>query len=238
MRPGWHGASQGLALGLLLVVGCGRNGPADSAVRGSAEAPPAGLAYVPPPPGSYELPPIQPAVDGKVLDADGTARRLSDYMNGRDVLLSFVYLNCSDATGCPLATANFHLIQQDLEADPRLSGRVRLITLSFDPKRDTPEAILRHRGPEYLATPWQERDWALLTTASWDDLQPILDGFGQTVVPELDESGQPTGNFSHVLKVYLVDRQKRVRNIYSSSYLHPALAVNDLKTLLLEEESG
>jgi cytochrome c peroxidase len=154
------------------------------------------------------------------------------------VLLSFVYLNCSDATGCPLATANFHMIQQDLEADPQLAGRVRLITLSFDPTRDTPEAMLRHRGPEYLETPWQERDWALLTTGSWQDLQPILDGFGQTVVPELDESGQPTGNFSHVLKVFLVDRQQRVRNIYSSSYLHPALAVNDLKTLLMEEGRG
>ena len=72
-----------------------------------------GLDYVPPAPGSYALPPIQAAADGSVVDADGATRRLFDYLGDRHVLLSFVYTNCSDAQGCPLATAIFHLIESE-----------------------------------------------------------------------------------------------------------------------------
>ena len=39
----------------------------------------------------------------------------------------------------------------------------------------------------------------------------------------------------HVLKVFLIDRKRRVRNIYNSNYVHPAIALADLETLLMEE---
>jgi cytochrome c peroxidase len=241
-------------LGAAILVAAGCSGPAGdeksaassaTAAAGRAGAgnaaptePPPGLAYVPPPPGSYELPPIQAATDGAVLDADGTARRLFDYFEGTYVLLSFIYLNCADAKGCPLATANLHLVRQDLESDPTLKGQVRLISLSFDPARDTPEALLRHWGPDYLKTEWRARPWSLLTTRSRADLEPILDGYGQYIVREVDESGRETGDYSHVLKVFLIDRQKRVRNIYTSDYLHPAIAMGDLRTLVMEDSRG
>ena len=57
-------------------------------------------------------------------------------------------------------------------------------------------------------------------------------------MPEVDEEGRFTGNFTHVLKVFLVDRERQVRNIYSSEFLHPAVALNDIKTLLLEEDAA
>jgi cytochrome oxidase Cu insertion factor (SCO1/SenC/PrrC family) len=231
MRP----ASVGAAVLLLALAATGCSRTADAVREARSSEPPPGLEYVPPAPGTYELPPIQLAVDGRVLDADGTKRRLFDYLGDRYVLLSMIYLNCNDARGCPLAAASFHMIQQDLERDEALSGRVRLVSLSFDPDRDTPAAMRAHGAPDYLETPPEERTWSLLTTASQDDLRPILDGFGQTVIREVDEEGRETGGLAHVLKVFLVDRERRVRNIYSSSYLHPAIAINDLKTLLAEE---
>lgn len=127
------------------------------------------------------------------------------------------------------------MIQQNLENDPALSSQVRLISLSFDPERDTPEAMLRHWGNSYLEAPWDERLWSLLTTPARSELQPILDGFGQFIVREVDEQGRETGNLSHVLKVFLIDRERQVRNVYSTSFLHPAIAINDLKTLMMED---
>ncbi|MBP7145982.1 MAG: SCO family protein [Acidobacteria bacterium] len=234
-RAPWPAA----AAGALLVLGlcaCGAQPPLPSPA-GEA-APPAGLEYAPPAPGTYELPPIAPAVDGDVLDASGTRHRLFDYMGDRHVLLSFVYLHCRDARGCPLATANFHLIRQDIEADPELAQNVRLVTLSFDPERDTPAALREHGLPDGGSATAGGGTWSVLTTESRAAIEPILDGFGQTVVREIDETGKQTGDFSHVLKVFLVDRQHRVRNIYSSSYLHPAIALNDVRTLLLEEKNA
>ena len=39
----------------------------------------------------------------------------------------------------------------------------------------------------------------------------------------------------HILRVFLIDREGRIRNIYSSGTLDPRLVLADVKTLLLEE---
>lgn len=233
-RGAWRSAALS-ALCLALCAACGQTPTGTVNPEPVAETPPPGLEFVPPAPGTYELPVIQTTVDGTVLDADGAERRLFDYVGDRYVLLSFIYLNCTEAKGCPLANANLAMIRQDLEADPELASQVRLISLSFDPERDTPEAMLRHWGDSYLEAPWDERLWSLLTTPSRSELQPILDGFGQFIVREVDEQGRETGNLSHVLKVFLIDREHRVRNVYSTSFLHPAIAINDLETLVMED---
>ena len=46
--------------------------------------------------------------------------------------------------------------------------------------------------------------------------------------------GSQTDRFTHLLRVYLIDRDLQVRNIYSVSFLHPDILMNDLETLLLE----
>jgi len=44
-----------------------------------------------------------------------------------------------------------------------------------------------------------------------------------------------TGPVYHPLRVFLIDRDRRIRNIYSSGTLDPRLMLADVKTLLLEE---
>jgi len=41
----------------------------------------------------------------------------------------------------------------------------------------------------------------------------------------------------HILRVFLIDRDGRIRNIYSSATLDPRLVLADVKTLLLEEKT-
>ena len=77
--------------------------------------------------------------------------------------------------------------------------------------------------------------WTFLTTPSHSDLEPILDGYGQYVVREIDAEGRFTGDRSHMLKVFLIDRERRVRQIYSSDFLHPSIVINDVKTLMIED---
>ena len=76
-----------------------------------------------------------------------------------------------------------------------------------------------------------------LTTKSQTELQPILDAYQQTVVRDR-KSEDGKGKFSHILRVYLIDKQKQIRNIYNLSFLHPDILVNDVKTLLMEEEGA
>ena len=192
------------------------------------------LSYEAPAPGTYRLPPIMDAADGRVLRQDATPAKLFDLMGDRFVLLSFVYTRCTDVNGCPLAKAVFHLVRSRLKERPELAGAARLISISFDPGNDTPE-VMRAYGPQ---DDDRRVEWMLLTTRDRSDLEPILDGYGQYTLHEYDHSGEYTGEFAHLLRVFLIDRERRVRNIYSTGFLHPDILMNDLETLLLESVSG
>jgi protein SCO1/2 len=40
-----------------------------------------------------------------------------------------------------------------------------------------------------------------------------------------------------VLKVYLIDAGASVREIYSTAFLHPAVLLNDIRTLVAESDA-
>ena len=189
------------------------------------------LEFTAPEPGSYTLPALGSAADGKVLDTQGNALTLHSLMGDKVVLLSFIYSTCSDVNGCPLATAVLHKIKNRLKKEPELAEKLRLVTLSFNPEHDTPE-MMQHYAQEL-----QDKgvEWRFLTTQSEQDLQPILEHYKQNIQKVYDAQGQFTGTFSHILRVYLIDKNKQLRNIYSVAFLHPDTLINDIKTLLQAE---
>ncbi len=179
---------------------------------------------------SYRLPVIDKAADGEVLTTVNQPVHLHQLMGDKVVLLSFIYSTCSDVNGCPLATMVFHKINRRLQNEPELAGKLRLLTLSFNPEQDTPEAMR-----EYAQSFMNDKvDWQFLTTQSEQQLQPILDQYQQSIQKNYNEKGEFTGTFSHILRVYLIDTHKHVRNIYSVAFLHADTLINDVKTLLSE----
>jgi cytochrome c peroxidase len=225
----------GLALALLIAAGGAARAPEDEPPPDPVLAPSYGrLQFEPPAPGSYALPALGAAADGDVLDEEGHATRLHQLYDGKVVVLSFIYGACHDAKGCPLSLAVLNRVKMRFEADPELASASRLITMSFDPGRDTPEVMRAFRAgfrPE-------QADWRFLTTASTRELAPILEDYDQAIQAEYDEHGKTTGQFSHILRVFLIDRAKRIRNVYSSSFLDAGVILNDLRTLLLEETAA
>jgi cytochrome c peroxidase len=185
-------------------------------------------AYEPPAPGTYELPPIDTVGDHPVLDASGRATTLDAEIGDRIAVVSFIYGACAEVAGCPLSTAALHRLDRMLADDPVLARDVVLVTVSFDPERDTPSRLAAMRD---LHAP--RSDWRFLTTRDAAQLAPLLADFGQTAAKLRWEDGTWTGVFRHVLKVFLVDRQRRVRNVYSAGFLHSDLVLNDVRTVRL-----
>ncbi len=182
----------------------------------------------------YRLPVIGKAGDGQVLSVDHQSQQLHQLMGDKLVLLSFIYASCSDINGCPLATQVLHKISRQLQKRPELAGRVRLLTVSFNPVHDTPDKMRVYgQGLNDAGL-----DWQFLTTASERQLQPLLEGYPQNVEKIYDDQGRFTGTFSHLLRVYLIDTDRQIRNIYSVDFLKPDILIADIETLLNDRESS
>jgi protein SCO1 len=191
------------------------------------------MDFVPPAPGSYALQNIMPTPEGVVLDLDGKRKPLAAFTRDKVTLLSFIYTTCADPEGCPMAYEVFGALKKNILARPAWKNRVRFVSLSFDPLRDTP-AAMRHYGGSH-AKDDRGLKWYFLTTPTPRDLLPLLDGFGQDVRYAVDpKSGRTRRELSHVLKVFLIDKTAQVREIYTTSFLMPQVVMNDIETLLLE----
>jgi cytochrome oxidase Cu insertion factor (SCO1/SenC/PrrC family) len=192
----------------------------------------ADLLFTPPAPGTYVLPSLGPAADGDILDSQGKPHRLYDLIGPEKItVLSFIYTSCSDVNGCPLASYVLSRVQDRVLSKPPLADRVRLLSVSFDPAHDTP-AVLTNYARTFVR---DDFDWQFLTTSGDAALQPILDAYDQWVQRDFDAEGNYLGSMSHILRVYLIDPQRRIRNIYSMSFLHADVVVNDIESVLAED---
>ena len=184
-------------------------------------------AFKPPAPGTYELPAIKRVGEYLLRDAEGRLVSTGAVMAGKAAVVSFIYTGCSDRFGCPLASMALREIQTRLRAEG-LARRAVLVSISFDPGRDSPVLLARY-ARAYDADPAL---WRFLTAPSDAVLARVLDGYGQDRAPVHDERGRFTGRYRHVLKVFLVDPRGDVRNVYSAGFLVPEVVINDIKTVL------
>lgn len=186
-----------------------------------------GPLFEPPTPGSYALPPIERVAPHELLGPDGAPVALPGIAPDEVALVSFIYTSCHDA--CPLALATLQRLDRALAERPALSARTRLVSVSFDPERDTPERMAELR--EYLAPKGR---WDFLTAADRRALTPVLVEYGQDVRPPATRAEMASGRLRHVLKVFLVDGRGDVRNIYSIGFLDPRILLADVETVLQE----
>ncbi len=71
-------------------------------------------------------------------------------LRGRPVVLAMFFASCTYA--CPMIVADMTRIRDGLPAD--LRDRAALVLVSFDSKRDTPEALNRYRKDRQLNAQW------------------------------------------------------------------------------------
>ena len=189
------------------------------------------LTFQAPAAGSYSLPSLGEAADGVLLDSSGAPATLHALYNDKTIVLSFIYTSCPDVNGCPLATFVLSQVQQRLSSHESLADNVRLVSVSFDPVNDSPE-VLADYGKSFRR---HDVDWRFLTTGSEKSLAPILEDYDQAVIRDIGPNGEPIGTMSHILRVFLIDKNKNIRNIYSPSFLHPDILLADILTVTADD---
>jgi protein SCO1/2 len=156
----------------------------------------------------------QPVPDFEVTDDAGRVTTLRNVLgaDGRVWIVEFVYTRCQ--TVCNSLGAVFQRLQQQIEARG-LQGRVGLLSISFDPEHDTPEA-LRHYAGRMRMDP---AAWRIVTLASQQDRRRLLDAFGILVIPA------PLGEFEHNASLHIVDARGRLIRIVDFDDTDQALGV-------------
>ncbi|MCR2806179.1 SCO family protein [Paenibacillus soyae] len=89
------------------------------------------------------LPVLQAAPSFEMSDIDGNTVSLES-TNGKVRLVYFYFANCPDV--CPPTTFKLSEVQEKLREEGTLGKEVELISITFDPERDTPEAIREFAG--------------------------------------------------------------------------------------------
>jgi protein SCO1/2 len=117
--------------------------------------------------------------DVALVDQDGRPVHVySDLIRGRRVAMNFVFTTCT--TICPPMGANFERLQGVLGTPDH--SDVRLISVSIDPRTDTPQR-LKEWGAKFHAGP----GWTLLT-GSPEDVDRLLKALGVFTANRADHS--------------------------------------------------
>lgn len=182
----------GLALALMLA-------------SGQADAPASRLAV------------IQPAPDFTLTTQAGKPLRLAD-LRGKVVLVSFIFTTCNGT--CPATTARMAQVQQQAKTRG-LAGRVRFLSITLDPTRDTPEA-LRNYARLYAA---ELDNWSFLTGPR-DEVAKVVADWGMWAKPAAN------GQLDHPSRVFLVDPRGRVREVYNVDLFKIDWVLDDVQHLL------
>jgi protein SCO1 len=181
---------------------------------------------VPPPagkPGVKYLSPGDEVPNQVFIDQDGRPRDFNGIRGNRAMAITFIYTKCPIPTFCPAMDRQFAEAQA-LIAEKGLQGKAGLLSVSFDPKNDTPAVLAQHArklGAE--PTVWT------FVTGDRDEIDRFASSLLLTLVR--GEAANPD-EIGHTLRTTIVDRNGRIAKSYSGGDWTPAELVAELERVL------
>jgi protein SCO1/2 len=187
---------------------------------GSAPLPDDARTTIPAAAGVELLKPGDPVPDTALTSQDDTPIALPDFA-GSAVAVTFIYTRCPLPQYCPLMDRRFADVQQIAATDPTLAGKVRLLSVSFDPKFDR-AAVLRQHARTLAADP---RVWTF-ATADEAVVDRLAARFGVNVIRERNDT------ITHNLRTAVIAPSGRVTAILDSNAWTAEDLVRELKAAL------
>ncbi len=182
-----------------------------------------------PPPAEPAKPGVQYLMPGDevpnqvFVDQDGRERDFNAIRGGRPIAVTFIYTKCPIPTFCPAMDRQFAEAQALLK-EKGLGGKATLLSVSFDPKNDTPPVLKAH-ARKLGADP---QVWTFVTGD-----REAIDLFATNMLVTLvrGEAANPD-EIGHSLRTTIVDRDGRIAKSYAGADGTPADLVAELERLL------
>jgi len=151
-----------------------------------------------------------------ILANQNGARVTSDTFRGQPFVLTFIFTRCPVPTFCPRISSNFSEVQETIKANPALTGKARLLSITLDPKFDTP-GILKSYAQQQKADP---QVWTF-ATGTPAEIEKLTQSFAVFVQPE-------AGTISHGLATALIGPDGRVVKIWRGNAWKPSEVIDEL----------
>jgi protein SCO1/2 len=145
-----------------------------------------------------------------------------DQYRGRALLLTFIYTRCPLPDYCPLLTANFAAIEQDLKKDPQLYNQTHLLSITIDPDYDTPQVLRDYARARAGLNDFAHWEFA---TSEPSQIQRVAQFFGLNYFRE-------NGQIIHALRTVVIAPDGRIYKIYADNLWKPADALRDVRAVL------
>ena len=157
--------------------------------------------------------------DFALTNQDGKKISMKEF-RGKALAITFIYAQCPLPDYCIKMSTNFSDAANRIMAEPEVNDKFRLLSISFDPERDTPEK-LKSYGLGYLGKD-AKPDFSVWQLAVGNDkeVRTVADFFGLRY--EVDENDKT--QFNHSLRTAVIDPSGKVTKIFAGN----EWTVNDL----------
>jgi protein SCO1/2 len=160
-----------------------------------------------------------------LTDQDGKKISLKDF-RGKALAITFIYRECPLPDYCIRMSQNFSDLANRFKNDPEAKDRIRLLSISFDPERDTPEKLKQY-GIGYLgnSSPPDFSIWQL-AVGSDQEVRAIADFFGLQYEVDPENKTQ----FNHSLRTAVIGPSGKVTKIFPGNDWTPGDLARELKS--------
>ena len=160
-----------------------------------------------------------------LLNQDSAKVNFPSDFKGKILVITFIYTNCPDI--CPMTTHNMQMVQQKLAKEG--ITEVQFAAMSFDPSRDTPTVL-----KEYAEIRDIDLKNFIFLTGEKKNVYSIIHEFNFIAIPgdtTFVDKKYPVYFYTHTDKLFLVDKQGRIRNEYRGSKVNSQKLISDIKSL-------
>lgn len=162
--------------------------------------------------------------DLSLTNQDGKKFTFKDY-RGKTLAVTFIYRECPLPEFCIKMSRQFSDMANQIAADPEAKDKVRLLSISFDPERDTPEKLKQY-GLGYLGkdakddfTVWQ------LAVGSNKEVRAVADFFGLKYETDANDKTQ----INHSLVTAVISPEGKVTKLFNGGRWTPDDVLAELK---------
>lgn len=154
----------------------------------------------------------KPVPEFKLIDQNGKPFTFKDY-HGKAVAVTFIYRECPLPDFCIKMSKNFSDLANQLHDDAEAKEKIRLLSISFDPERDTPEKLKQY-GLGYLGK-GSKADFTIwhLAVGADKEVRGVADFFGLRY--EVDQTDKT--QFNHSLRTAVIGSDGTVKKIFAGN---------------------